>query len=128
MQRLRHSRHLARLVLAWFALTLCVGVVAPSFDPQGLAWLCTTSTVGAGTGSSGDPASAAGDAGGMAAGSFGMHCPLCGTAGAPPPALPRVAQVPERAEAVPLPRPAPAQHLDIATQTLARGPPAAVLS
>jgi hypothetical protein len=77
MQRLRTARHLARLVLVWFALSLGVAVASPLVNPQSFELLCSGSgtmklLVKAGDGS---PAPA----------KHGLDCPLCASVGAPPP-------------------------------------------
>ena len=40
MDRLRHARFLARLVLAWFALSLGVAMAAPFVQPQSSQLVC----------------------------------------------------------------------------------------
>ena len=78
MQALRNAFFLARLVLAWFALAVGVAVASPLVNPQSIELLCS------GSGSmkvlvksaDGTPAPATHTT---------LDCPLCATAGAPPP-------------------------------------------
>jgi hypothetical protein len=76
MQALRRANFLARLVLAWFALTLGVAVASPMVHPQAMELVC--SGVGAlklvdnGDGSTA-PASG-----------HTLDCPLCASFSAPP--------------------------------------------
>ena len=72
-----HVQFLARLVLAWFALSLGVAIASPIVNPQAMELVC----------------SAAGavkvvvqtDDGAQDLGSMPIDCPLCMLAGAPPP-------------------------------------------
>ncbi len=41
MQHLRYSARLARLVLAWFVLTLGVAIASPIVSPQSMELVCT---------------------------------------------------------------------------------------
>ncbi len=84
MQRLRHAHHLARLVLAWFALALGVAVAAPVVQPQSVQWVCS--------GSGGLTLHVPNDDGGQPPSPHTLDCPLC-VAVAPPP--PVVAALPE---------------------------------
>src|SRR5690606_37534878 len=43
MQMLRNSRFLARLVMAWFMLTLGIAVASPIVHPQAMEVVCTSS-------------------------------------------------------------------------------------
>lgn len=116
---LRHSRNLARMVLAGFLLTLSCAIAAPAFNPQSMALVCSASgdvrlvVVGDGQGDELPPA---------------LHqtldCVLCLAAGAPPPqpsadgltaALPAGPVVARAAQPVPA---------LTATTPPARGPPA----
>lgn len=113
MQPLRSARFLARLVLAWFVLSIGVAIASPLVQPRGLDFIC----VGAGvkllqTGEDGEAVPAA-----------GLDCPLCGTASAPPPAAGGVAllaavheRAPAAARGTPIAQDLPAPP--------ARGPPA----
>lgn len=76
MQALRNASFLARLVLAWFALSIGVAVASPAVQPAGLALIC----------SGGGIVLVAGDDGGTAPTGHTLECPLCVGLGAPPPA------------------------------------------
>ena len=82
MQALRRANFLARLVLAWFALTLGVAIASPLINPQAMELVCS----GAGAlklvvkaDGSTDPASG-----------HTLDCPLCVSFSAPPAAAPAV--------------------------------------
>lgn len=113
MHSLRCARFLARLVLAWFVLSLGVAIASPVVQPRGLDVVC----VGAGlkllqTGDDGEAAPAA-----------GLDCPLCSTAAAPPPAPTAMALPAGAHERTPASaRSAPLAH-DLPVPP-ARGPPA----
>ena len=114
MHRLRHASLLARLVLAWFALSLGVAIASPLVKPQALQLVCSAAgTVKLVPGDA--------DAGPSAAGHL-LDCPLCAPGGAPGP----------HAAAVPRflpPQPAPAAWsawppaLAASAPLPARGPP-----
>lgn len=78
MQRLPHARFLARLVLVWFALSLCAAIASPIVKPQALEQVC--SSVG------GIKLVAPGDDGSVAPAGHVLDCPMCSPTGAPPPA------------------------------------------
>jgi hypothetical protein len=83
MQALRHATFLARLVLAWFALTLGVAIASPMVNPQAMELVC--SGVGAlklVVNSDGGTAPASGHT---------LDCPLCASFAAPPAQAPVVA-------------------------------------
>jgi hypothetical protein len=115
MQTLRRARFLARLALAWFAMSLGVAIASPLVKPAGIEVICS------GTGTikllvKGEPE------GGKTA-SHTLDCPLCASVGAPPPALRTdLAFVPALGHAV-----QPAATTRIAATTAspppARGPP-----
>ncbi|QJW85595.1 hypothetical protein HK414_26955 [Ramlibacter terrae] len=113
MHPLRSARFLARLVLAWFVLSLGVAIASPVVQPRGLDFIC----VGAGmkllqTGDDGEAVPAS-----------GLDCPLCSTAAAPPPAPAAVALLAASHERAPSSaRSAPPAH-DLPVPP-ARGPPA----
>lgn len=114
MQRLRNAAFLARLVLAWFALSLGVAMASPLVKPQGVELVCA----------GGGMKLLVKDSQGTPAGSHTLDCPLCASSAAPPPlALPAVAAV----AALPLERAALAAGY-VPTRTAAplpaRGPPA----
>jgi hypothetical protein len=117
MSALRRATVLARLVLAWFVLSLGVAVASPLVQPPAVEWVCS----GAGMVKL-LVKSADGTAQDRSAG--GMDCPLCMPTGAPPPA--------EVRSALPSPQPLgeilrsiPAARLAAATAAPlpARGPP-----
>jgi hypothetical protein len=117
MQSLRNARHLARLVLAWFALVVGVAVASPVVHPAGFERVCSTAGV--------VKLLPQGDAGGHVSG-HGLDCPLCMTAGAPPPvAGVHLPFVPVLGHAV---QPIPAARIAALTGAPlpARGPPAFV--
>ncbi len=77
MHRLRTARHLARLVLVWFALSLGAAIASPLIKPQPMELVCS----GAGEMKllikSAD--------GGEQASMSSLDCPLCTSLAAPPP-------------------------------------------
>ena len=78
MQMLRHSLHITRFVLVWFALSVGVAIASPVLNPKGVDMVCT------GTGMmklvvQGDDDSTTSVK--------TMDCPLCAGMGAPPPAF-----------------------------------------
>lgn len=77
MSALRHARYLARLVLAWFVLSLGVAVASPIVHPQALELVCSGSGV--------VKVVVQGDEGAQELASVHIACPLCIPAGAPPP-------------------------------------------
>lgn len=114
MQRLRNAAFLARLVLAWFALSLGVAVAAPVVQPQGLDLVCA--------GGGAMKLLAKSDQG-KPAGSHTLDCPLCVCAVAPPPLATAAALA---VRAAPLDAPARiAAHVPTRTAAPppARGPP-----
>jgi hypothetical protein len=116
MRTLRHFTILARLVLAWFVLSLGVAVASPIVKPQDVLLVCSGSgamkvLVKADDGSTSEVAGTS------------MDCPLCASVSAPPPVIsPRVEPAQPLAYAL---QPIPAAH--IAARTAAplppRGPP-----
>ncbi|RYF62682.1 MAG: DUF2946 domain-containing protein [Comamonadaceae bacterium] len=119
MQLLRASTLLARLVLAWFVLSLGVAVASPLVSPQAMQLVC-------GTGTSAKLVMVSDDGQSMAAGHHALDCPACLAATLPPPQI--TLQLPA-ASPVPL-----AQHSFHAAHIAAlvgaplppRGPPAQV--
>lgn len=77
MQRLRQARFLARLVLAWFALTIGIAVASPWVQPRSLELVCS----GAGA----MKLLVQGDDGSTSFAGGTLDCPLCASLGAPPP-------------------------------------------
>lgn len=116
MQALRHARFLARLVLAWFVLSLGVAIASPLVQPQSLELICA---------SGGAMKLIVKNADGSAQErGHTLDCPLCASVAAPPPvAGPRAVAPSPLAPAL---QPVPAAH--IASRTAAplppRGPPA----
>ena len=116
MHCFRSARHLARLVLVWFALSLGVAVASPLVNPQSFELLCS----GSGTmkllvkSSDGTPAPSG----------HALDCPLCASVGAPPPvfsaALPCAQPLGHVLQSI------PAAHIAALTAAPppARGPPA----
>jgi hypothetical protein len=115
MQALRRANLLARLVLAWFALTLGVAIPSPLVNPQGMELVCS------GAGALKLVVKADGSTG--PATGHTLDCPLCASFSAPPAAAPAVT-------AMALPRgdfvtqaPASRTALRSAAPLPARGPP-----
>jgi hypothetical protein len=116
MQRLRHARFLARLVLAWFALAIGVAVAAPIVQPQTAQLVCTgggiMKLIVQGDDGQGQPAQ-----------SHTLDCPLCASVAPPPPAA-RAAEPPHPLAHVLQPVPAARLAARVAAPLPARGPPA----
>ncbi|WP_298214794.1 DUF2946 family protein [Acidovorax sp.] len=115
LQTLRSLRWLARLVLAWFVLSIGVAVASPLVNPQAMELICS--------GSGAIKVLVTTDDGVQEMQGHTLDCPLCAHVGAPPP-------TPQAAPPVVHPlahalRPIPAAH--IAARTAAplppRGPP-----
>ena len=117
MHAFRHAHFLHRLVLAWFMLSLGVAVAGPVVQPQSLEMVCSSAGM--------VKLIVHTDDGAQEVGRTAMDCPLCHTAGAPPPIL----------GALDVPTPLPLAHavqsipsarIAAATQAPlpARGPPA----
>lgn len=74
--RLRHARHLARFVLAWFVLSLGVAVASPVVAPKAMQLVCSGPAM---------KMMVADDQGHwVEIGHNGMDCPLCAVPCAPP--------------------------------------------
>ncbi len=116
MQTLRRLTHFARLVLAWFVLSLGVAVASPMVAPQGTVLVCT----GAGVMK---VLIKADDGSTTEVGRSTMDCPLCALV-APPPVFVQVLIPPVFPLAYAV-QPVPSAH--IAARTAAplppRGPP-----
>jgi len=86
MSCLRRARHITRLVLVWFVLSLGVAVASPLVAPQATLLVCSGASV----------KTVVLDADGSAAevGHSTLDCPLCATVNAPPPPLSAVAEPP----------------------------------
>ena len=115
LQTLRCLRWLARLVLAWFVLSIGVAVASPLVHPQAMELICS--------GSGAIKVLVKTDDGAKELSSHTLDCPLCAHVGAPPPAS--QAQLPVVHPLAHALRPIPAAH--IASRTAAplppRGPP-----
>jgi hypothetical protein len=79
MQALRHARFLARLVLAWFALSLGVAIASPLVNPQSMELVCASGGAMKLIVKNAD--------GGDGQRGHTFDCPLCASLGAPPVAL-----------------------------------------
>jgi hypothetical protein len=77
MHRLRSARHLARLVLAYFALALVVAIAAPMTQAQSLELVCSSS--------GGMKLLVHDEQGTHDASGHAMDCQLCATGVGPPP-------------------------------------------
>jgi hypothetical protein len=116
MQKLRNAWILARLVLAWFALSVAVAAAAPLVNPQSIELLCS----GSGAmkvlvkSADGTPAPAVHST---------MDCPLCASAGAPPPVAFGAAAPPQPLALALQPIPAARIAARTAAPLPARGPP-----
>lgn len=115
LQTLRRLRWLARLVLAWFVVSLGVAVASPLVSPQAMELICS--------GSGAIKLVVKTDDGAQEVRSHTLDCPLCVHGSAPPPAS--QAQLPVAHPLAHAVRPIPAAH--IAARTAAplppRGPP-----
>jgi len=78
MRCLHSTRCLARLVLAWFVLSLGAAMAGPLIKPQAIQWVCSTGGAVKLVVSSDDGTPSLAHA--------TLDCPLCMTPGAPPPA------------------------------------------
>jgi hypothetical protein len=118
---LRNARRLARLVLAWFALSLGAAIASPLVKPADIELVCS------GTGTL--KLLVKGDAGsGSHRGAATLDCPLCAGPGAPPP-IAHLDIPPAPPVAGPLPGAIPATRIAAlaAAPLPARGPPAAAV-
>lgn len=116
MQTLRRLTNFARLVLAWFVLSLGVAVASPLVAPQDTVLVCT----GAGAMK---VLVKADDGSTTEVGSSTMLCPLCALV-APPPVLTQAQVAPVFPLAFAL-QPVPSAHIAARTAAPlpARGPP-----
>jgi hypothetical protein len=117
MHRLRHAAFLARLVLAWFALSLGVAIASPVVNPQSLELVCS--------GNGAIKLLVKGEDGKATPGvQHTLDCPLCASLVAPPPvaanALPVVQPLGHAVRSIPAARIAALT----AAPLPARGPPA----
>ena len=114
MQALRRARFLARLVLAWFALSLGIAVASPLVKASDIEVICSGGSMKVMV--KGDPQQ------GQPAGHT-LDCPLCASMAAPPPVVRSdLAFVPALGHAV---QPIPAARIAALTAAPlpARGPP-----
>ncbi len=79
MHTLRHARVLARLVLAWFVLSLGVAVASPLVKPQAMELICSGSGI--------VKLVVFTDDGAKEVPSHTLDCPLCVQSSAPPPVV-----------------------------------------
>ncbi|MEJ6021555.1 hypothetical protein [Ramlibacter sp. PS4R-6] len=114
MQALRRASFLARLVLAWFALSLGVAMASPLVQPAEFEVVCT---------GKGAMKLVAKGEGAQTPGSHALECQLCSGSAAPPPIHAHVAFAAPLAHAV---QPIPAARIAsiLAAPLPARGPPA----
>jgi hypothetical protein len=75
MQRLRHARFLARLVLVWFALAVGAAIAAPAVGASSLELVCSGSAI---------KLVVKGDDGSTRPIGHTLDCPLCVPMDAPP--------------------------------------------
>ncbi len=117
MQALRRAKLITRFVLVWFALSIGAAIASPLIKPQDIILVCTSAgamkvLVTADDGSTQEQTS------------HSMDCPLCVTAGAPPPV---VGMIPEPVQPLAYAvQGIPAAHIAwlTAAPLPARGPPA----
>ena len=117
MEQLRRARRIARLVLAWFALSLGVAIAAPLVKPANIEVVCS--------GSGALKLLVKGDAG-PASSTHTLDCPMCAGLAAPPAAhtVPSF-RLPLASAVQPIPA---ARIASLAAAPLpARGPPAAAV-
>ena len=120
MQALRNASFLARLVLAWFALSIGVAVASPLVKTQSFELICS--------GGAGMKLLVHGDQDGALAAGHTLDCPLCASLAS----LPAKAQVVAHAKRPPSPvfqsSPAPRIAALAAPPPPARGPPLSPLT
>jgi hypothetical protein len=115
MHSLRSARHLARLVLAWFALALLVAIAAPLAQAESLELVCN--------GAGGAKLLVHGEDGTHEAFGHAPDCQLCASMAGPPPVLRLAVEAPTPLAHALLP--AVAAHIAwlTAAPLPARGPP-----
>jgi hypothetical protein len=79
MQTLRNARHIARLVLVWFALSIGVAIASPIIKPQAMELICS--------GSGAMKVIVKTDDGVKEQSGHTLDCPLCASISAPPPVV-----------------------------------------
>ncbi len=116
MHKLRTAHRLAKLVLAWFVLSIGVAIASPMVQPQHMELLCS------GAGATKLQVKTAD--GSEALNSHGLQCALCIQASAPPPRLAAVAV--QHNPPIYATQAAPATHTAVRTAAPppGRGPPA----
>jgi hypothetical protein len=116
MQRLRATASLARLVLAWFALTLGVALLSPLAHPAGLSVICGAGGVKYVPQPDGTPTPP----------TLTLDCALCTPAIVPPPPTVRLAEATPQRHVLPAAPLLPAPALMAQRRPPARGPPGPV--
>jgi hypothetical protein len=117
MQRLRHARFLARLVLAWFALAIGVAVAAPVVGAGSLELVCSGAAL--------KLVVKTADGGTAPAGQM-LDCPLCVHADAPPGVVLSQPLVPRGLVSLAVPAGTSRASPPTAAPPPARGPPSQV--
>ena len=117
MQTLRHSLHLARFVLVWFALSVGVAIASPVVNPKGVDVVCSSAGV--------MKLVVQGDDEG-ATSSLTMDCPLCAGIGAPPPVFNTTLNQPSPLSFALLPVEAARMASATAPPLPSRGPPTSI--
>jgi hypothetical protein len=118
MQRLRTTASLARLVLAWFVLTLGVALVSPLAHPAGLSVICGAGGVKYVPQPDGTPKPP----------TLTLDCALCTPAIVPPPPMVRLADATPQRHVLPAAPLRSAPALMAQRRPPARGPPGSVLA
>jgi hypothetical protein len=115
MQTLRNARLIARLVLAWFALSLGVAIASPLVAPKATQLVCSGASVKL----------IVENADGTMAeiGHSALDCPLCAVMNAPPPVANAVVQPPHALSHALLPIQAAHIAARIGAPWQARAPP-----
>ena len=120
MQALRNASFLARLVLAWFALSIGVAVAAPLVKTQGFELICS--------GGAGMKLLVQSDQDGAPAAGHTLDCPLCASLASPPAKAQVVAQAKRPQSHFFQSSPAPRIAALTAPPPPARGPPLSPLT
>jgi hypothetical protein len=119
MQRLRNAAFLARLVLAWFALSLGVAMASPLVKPQSVELVCA---------GGGAMKLLVKNDQGKPTGSHTLDCPACVALDAPPVAATRAAEPPHPLAYVLQPVAAARIAALTAAPPPSRGPPASAFA
>jgi hypothetical protein len=120
MQALRNASFLARLVLAWFALSIGVAVASPVVKTQVIELICT--------GGAGMQLLVQGDQDGSPAAGHTLDCPLCVSYASPPAKAQGVTQATRPQGHVIQSSPEPRIAALTAAPPPARGPPLSPLT